>query len=851
MIPVCLNLRNFMSYTDVHEPLRFEGIHVAVLAGDNGHGKSALLDAITWALWGESRARSPDDLIHTGATDMEVEFEFLLDSQPYRVLRKRQKRGKHALATLDFFVHASGGWRSLTERSANETQKAILRTLRMSYETFTSSSFIQQGRADAFTTSQPADRKRILAEILQLGIFDELEAKAKDAVRQRELQLRDERARVEEWEREIARTPQYQAEVDRLKAELAVFEEQAHELEGQCNVLRERVARLELARRALEEARERLARHTAERERAQTTLREATDKLALAQDVLDRAEAIEQAGAELARVRAALEAADATQQAYLPLARQRDRAQATLETERARLEAHLTALGKQVTEYQAMAAGREQLEAEKRQAEALLHELRELETERASVQTAAITCREQAAEKRSENRQLKAQMEELKARIGALEAMASCPSCQRPMDASHKATLRAAYEREGREQAAAFRANEQAYRALEARVARDDQRLSALAERLAGLPEAQRRLAEVESGLKRLAEAERRLAETQASLTEHSLLLEEARFAPEARDALRQAEARLAALGYDEAAHQALRQQAQALAGADLELRTLERARDVAEHLRAQERAAQASIARLDEDIEVERRQCQRFEQDQAALDGEQARLQTLQAQLQQARAGRDRLREALGMAQQALDHARFAERQRDESVARQDTYRREMGLFGELAAAFGKKGVQAMIIETALPEIEEEANRLLARMTDGRMHVKLETQRDAKVGGGTIETLDIKIADELGTRSYEMFSGGESFRVNFAIRVALSRLLAHRAGTKLQTLVVDEGFGSQDAEGRDRLVEAIQAIQPDFEKILVITHIEDLRDRFPVRIEVRKTPQGSTFTLR
>ena len=151
------------------------------------------------------------------------------------------------------------------------------------------------------------------------------------------------------------------------------------------------------------------------------------------------------------------------------------------------------------------------------------------------------------------------------------------------------------------------------------------------------------------------------------------------------------------------------------------------------------------------------------------------------------------------------------------------------------------------MIIETAIPEIEEEANRILGRMTDGRMHVKFETQRDTRSGMGTIETLDIKIADELGTRSYEMFSGGEGFRVNFAIRIALSRLLAHRAGTRLQTLVIDEGFGSQDQDGRERIVEAIQAIQPEFEKILVITHLEDLRDRFPVRIEVTKTARGST----
>src|SRR5205085_8518194 len=131
---------------------------------------------------------------------------------------------------------------------------------------------------------------------------------------------------------------------------------------------------------------------------------------------------------------------------------------------------------------------------------------------------------------------------------------------------------------------------------------------------------------------------------------------------------------------------------------------------------------------------------------------------------------------------------------------------------------------------------------RILARMTDGRMHVKFETQRDVRSGVGTIETLDIKISDELGTRSYELFSGGESFRVNFAIRIALSRLLAQRAGTRLQTLVVDEGFGSQDLEGRERLVEAIKSVKDEFAMILVITHLEDINERLPVRNDVRKT---------
>ena len=107
-----------------------------------------------------------------------------------------------------------------------------------------------------------------------------------------------------------------------------------------------------------------------------------------------------------------------------------------------------------------------------------------------------------------------------------------------------------------------------------------------------------------------------------------------------------------------------------------------------------------------------------------------------------------------------------------------------------------------------------------------------------------------IKIGDELGTRSYETFSGGEAFRVNVALRIALSRLLARRAGAPLPTLFIDEGFGTQDVAGRDKLVEAIHSIQDQFERILVITHIDEIKEQFPTRIEVVKTPEGSTFSL-
>jgi len=201
-----------------------------------------------------------------------------------------------------------------------------------------------------------------------------------------------------------------------------------------------------------------------------------------------------------------------------------------------------------------------------------------------------------------------------------------------------------------------------------------------------------------------------------------------------------------------------------------------------------------------------------------------------------------------LGAAQQKLGHCAYLETQSDEKQAKQNEAREQRAIYEELRTAFGKRGVQAMIIEAAIPEIEDEANRLLARMTEG-MHVRLKSQRET-LKGDIRETLDIEVADEMGPRDYSLFSGGEAFRINFAIRIAISKLLARRAGAKLQTLIIDEGFGSQDTGGRQRLVEAIGSVAGDFARILVITHIEELKDSFPARIDVYKTPQGSQIVV-
>ena len=840
-----------MSYTDVHEPLRFDGIHVAVLTGDNGHGKSALLDAITWALWGRARAHSVDELIHAGASEMEVEFEFELDERRYRVIRKRQRRGKSGFSDLQFAVLAEGGYKPLTERSVSETERLIERTLRMSYDTFTNSSFIKQGHADSFTTNSPAERKRVLAEILELGYYDELEARAKERFKTCEARLLDERRLSQDWDAEIAKRPAYQADLDRLRTELARQEADLTELEQQLALGRERVSQLESLQQQLEETQSRLQRFTIERARTQSSLDERTNLRKQVQMVLARAAEIERASAELDAARRELESDSQKQQAYLPLERAREVVLRTLAAEQARLEGEVAQRERRLAELRLASAQLDTLRAQLRKAQADAASLAQMETQCAELQIVVGRSREDAAEKRTINGHLRQEMVDLRARLDELDKLSTCPTCKRNMDGQHKQRLRQEYVTQGTRLRDEFRANEATCRELDANIQRDEGLLAQAAKALLAREGILRRVTQAESAVAQAEEASRQTSALSKELGERQRLLQTKEFAIETRRDLATLERKIAALQYDEKRHAAVRTRVAELAGADRERQLLEQARLSANHLDAQIQELEGSLARLGVECAADQKRVADLLARTQALPVERQKLAELTERAAEARRVRDDRRDQSLFAQSKLDNCAFLERKQRESLARQDALRREQSIYGDLSYAFGRRGVQAMIIETAIPEIEAEANRILSRMTDGRMHVKFETQRDVRSGMGTIETLDIKIADELGTRSYEMFSGGEGFRVNFAIRIALSRLLAHRAGTRLQTLVVDEGFGSQDQEGRDRIVEAIQAIESEFEKILIITHLDDLRDRFPVRIEVTKTPAGSSYAVR
>src|SRR3954447_26001815 len=224
MIPVKLSVRNFMCYRNETVHVELDNVHLACLSGENGAGKSALLDSITWALWGKARdgKRSDDELICLGATEMEVEFHFVLADCRYRVVRKRNRKGNGStILELHMQENGDGVWRPLTGHSVRDTQARITGLLKMEYHTFINSAFILQGRADEFTVKNPADRKEVLANILGLEEYDQLEASAKEEAKERKAAMMELEGRVSHIDEELLHRPDYVQQLDQVKLDLA------------------------------------------------------------------------------------------------------------------------------------------------------------------------------------------------------------------------------------------------------------------------------------------------------------------------------------------------------------------------------------------------------------------------------------------------------------------------------------------------------------------------------------------------------------------------------------------------------------------------------------------------------
>jgi DNA repair protein SbcC/Rad50 len=215
MIPKYLRLSGFLSYRDATE-LDFTSFDLACISGHNGAGKSSLLDAITWVLFGQARRRD-DAIINSYTNCAEIIFDFWYEDNLYRVQRSKPT-GKTAL--LELYVDDGGRWKPLTEHTLRETEARIQRILRMDFETFTNASFFLQGKADQFAQQRPGDRKRILSSILGLEMWEVYRERAVERRKRSENELNAADSILREINDELNQEEQRRARLKELQENL-------------------------------------------------------------------------------------------------------------------------------------------------------------------------------------------------------------------------------------------------------------------------------------------------------------------------------------------------------------------------------------------------------------------------------------------------------------------------------------------------------------------------------------------------------------------------------------------------------------------------------------------------------
>lgn len=852
MIPLHLRISGFLSYRDPVE-LDFTSLELACISGHNGAGKSSLLDAFTWALFGEARGKGVDVInLSQDVKSAEVALTFAYEGNTYRVQRTLP-RNKSTI--LEFQVLDADLWRPLTEKTTRETQSRIEQTLQLDYETFINASFFLQGKADQFTQKKASERKAVLSSILGLEIWDTY--KERTAERRKELE-RD----VDEIDGRIA-------EID---AELAEEEERRRRLGELEGTLKQLSAAREAQETALEnirknvtlvnEQRKVVVTYQAQLQKAQDAFTNIEKKIAGQQseradyaDLVSRAKDIEAGYKAWQKARKDLEKWEETALQFREHDEKRQPLLREIEVEKARLEQEKQELEKQWTVVNGLLATVDELEEQLNASKISLQEVESKIQERVELENKRNEARERQAAMKAENESLRKEMEELKGRIDALKVAegAECPLCGQPLSESHRKSTLKQLEATGKDKGDTFRGNKKASDELEAEIAD-------FAARVAKFTDAENErlrfsnlISQITSQLESIKSQSAEWDKTGAKrLKEITKLLEGGKYAQDAHKELKGLEKGLAKLGYDISAHDAKRKEELELREVEDDHRKLDSAREVSKRIEKEIKELEEEREKKREDVAEAQKMFAEASEKLTEAEAGAPNLQEAESKLFELREDENRVRDEVGAARQRVEVLATLRTRKMDYETRREELSQNILRHKTLERAFGKDGVPALLIEQALPQIEQKANDLLDRLSDGHMSIRFVTQaeyRDKK-REDLKETLDIQISDSSGMRDYEMYSGGEAFRVNFAIRLALSEILSQRKGARLQTLVIDEGFGSQDALGRQRLVEAINAVKHDFAKIFIITHLDELKDAFPNRIEIEKTERGSTVTV-
>ncbi len=848
MIPINLHIKGFLSYKDPVD-IDFEGLHLACITGPNGAGKSSILDAITWALFGAARARN-DQIVNQLSEIAIVSLDFKYENQIFRIRRTKQIE---KTMILEFYVlePEKGEWRSLTEHSLGETQKRILSTLRMDFNTFINASFFLQGKADQFTQLSPGDRKDILSNILGLEIWEEYLQKTREIRKNLESDKKSISLILENIEFEISQEESSKENLiqEEKQLEMVQFQKEQH------TTILNQAIKLENAKEKLENQISQLENEVSKINQTIGTKKERHARLfeekSTFQKYIEDANEIDKRFRKWQSLREEVdEWNNKLSQYHLHKSKLTDLTH--------KIENYLSSLKNQKNNFENRLAEIDQFKQQvpilEKDLSVLLKSQEELSksiAERQSFSKEKLKIQKEISDKQLSIEHLTALNNEKRQKLIEFRgAGPECPFCMQPLSPDHRKKYEDLVIEEGlsrkkliehfKNEIASLNQNLKEFDGKLLKIEKDEKSFNAL---LPDISDKRIKLSNFQEAIKQWDEKD---------FSEYLLTVEKIKHKEEIQPFLKEKEElekRIVSLGYDESTHTSLKNSEMELRTVEVEYQQLITAKSKIDPI--SEQIVNMELEIKDQEIELQEKQAVLvgLKEEFSSKYSELSNIQQIKKELDEIDKEINQINTRIGRERQKLDtiaNKKIEKTKLETSISKLSV---SINRYRKLEEAFGKNGVPALLIEQALPEIEMHANELLERLSNGQLSIHFETQSEYKdkKRSDKKETLEILINDAFGhTRAYEMFSGGEAFRINFAIRLALSQVLAKRSGAKLETLVIDEGFGSQDNTGRSRLIETINLIKKDFAKLLIITHLEELKEAFPARIEVEKTINGS-----
>lgn len=990
MVPLKLSLRNFLSYGDNTASLDFRNFKIACLSGKNGHGKSALIDAMTWALWGKCRVKIKDEVVRRGASEARVEFEFESENSIYRILRsiERKKGGTSTSIYLNIFDSISGTFKPLDEGS--KTQNTIENILKMDYNTFICSSFILQGMADEFTKRTPSERKGILSKILKLDEYELITKKARQQSQNFNIELNTLENEEKHLEDEVSEKKLFEEklklasnEEKKLSIQITEFEimqgklitqnesikakhenlnklirdkeensQKCLELESELNQLTSLIQKDKeitfIEKEILKGFKEYedvlkqekvLSENELIKSKLETDLEitlnlinsEKTKILETALETTSRQEEITSGFKKFTQLQSFEKELENKRQFSEELYLKESEIKNKIEQGRIELEASARELKSKAQDLKAKSEKKDGLIKEIGVLKLDLEKQNETQSELNRINEKLNKLRKDKSAQISGKAELEKRKDEEITKLSVISFETKdphCPLCESPLqnearealieklngvisDLGNKLIRTKNYinrslleERKLSDEIEKAQSDTKRFIVLNKELGEKEQslhevehyskefkttyaQLKIITRKIEDqeyikdfskeLDELYQKKSELGYDSDNHSKVKEELEKFRRYVTENELLksdkikksqyekeikdvqtelkplyekLEQESFSQRNSKKVLKIKIVLSELSYDENKHKELRTEAKRLELYSRDKENLDKAK-LGLSIREKEEK------KITLELINEKKKSEAIQKELNAMEGIDSESKKIKQKLESATNRIDIMEknknEILTEITRSENHLERIEKllnKKKEVQERIKIINRDSVIFKELVKAFGKNGLQALIIENAVPDIEIEANKILSRLTEGSMSLSLEMVRPTQKGRDK-ETLEIYIGDSSGTRSYETFSGGEAFRINFALRVAISKFIANRSGAQLRTLVVDEGFGTQDKDGLDQFVQVINIIKDDFDKILAITHVEELKERFPVRIEVTKEPGvGSSFEV-